>query len=69
MMNYMLNGKVLVIHLIVGLVKKILLYKMSYFAELYTCSQNKTKIELNLSKYATKSENNRCRYIRVWKKG
>ena len=29
---------------------------MSYFLEAYTCSKNKRKIELDLSKYATKSD-------------
>ena len=31
------NGKVVRTHLIVGLMKKILLYKMSYFPEPYNC--------------------------------
>ena len=31
------NGKVMKTHLIVGLMKKILLYKMSYFPEPYNC--------------------------------
>ena len=44
----------MIIPLTVGLMKKILLYKMSYFPEPYTCSKNKLKIELDLSNYATK---------------
>ena len=31
------NEKVMIIHLIIRLIKKILLYKMSYFPEPYTC--------------------------------
>ena len=49
----MLSGKVMIIHLIVGLIK-ISLYKMSYFPELYTGSKNKIKVQLNLSNHATK---------------
>ena len=33
----MSNRKAMVIHVIVGLMKKILLYKMSYFPEPYNC--------------------------------
>ena len=40
--NYISNEKVMVIYLIVGLIKKMLLYKMSYFPKLHT---NKNKIE------------------------
>ena len=52
----MLNGKIMIIHLIVGLMKKILLYKMSYFLEPYTDSKNKGNVELDLSNNATKSD-------------
>ena len=48
----MLNRKVIINHLIVGLIKITLLYKMSCFPEPYT----RTKIWIRLSKYATKSE-------------
>ena len=41
----MSNGKVTIIHLIVGLIKKISLYE--------TRSENKIKFELYLSNYAT----------------
>ena len=44
------------IHLTAGLLKKILLYKMSYFSEPYNCSKNKIKVEIHLSNYATKSD-------------
>ena len=40
----MLNGKVMTIHLIVGLIKKILLYKMSYFQESHTHTHKKWKL-------------------------
>ena len=36
MIKYMVSGKVMIIHVIVGLIKKMLLYKMSYFSEPYT---------------------------------
>ena len=45
----MLNGKVMIIHLIVGLIKKILLYQMSYLPESHTCGNSKIKVELDLS--------------------
>ena len=37
---YISNGKAVIILLTVGLMKKILLYKMNYFPELYTQSKN-----------------------------
>ena len=40
----MLSGKVMIIHLKVGLIKKILLSKISYFSELYTHVKNKKKV-------------------------
>ena len=46
----------MMIHLIVGLIKNILLYKVSYFPEEYTRSKNKIKFEFDLSNYATKSD-------------
>ena len=55
-MKYTLNGKATVIILIVGLIKKVLLHKMSYFPEPYTCSKNEIKVELDLCIYATKSD-------------
>ena len=36
--------------------KKILLYKMSYFQEPYDDNKNEIKVELDLSNYATKSD-------------
>ena len=52
----MSNDKATIILLIVGLIKKISLYKFSYFPEPYTLSKNKIKAELNLSNYAAKSD-------------
>ena len=46
----------MIIHLIVGLIMKILYYKMSYFPEPYTHSKSKVKVEYHLSSYATKSD-------------
>ena len=43
----------MIIYLKVRIVKKILLYKFSYFSEPYTRDKNK-KVELDLSNYATK---------------
>ena len=41
----MLNGKVMAIHLLVGLLKNILLYKVVYFSQIYSQkNQNKTWI-------------------------
>ena len=50
----MSNGKVMIVRLIVGLIKKILLYKMSFFLEPCSRNKNKVKVELDLSNYATK---------------
>ena len=37
-------------------IKKIQLYKMSYFSQPYSPNKNKIKAELDLSNYATKSD-------------
>ena len=58
----MLNGKAAIIILIVRLIKKMLLYKMSYFSEPYTHSKSKLKVELDLSNYATKSNQLKISY-------
>ena len=52
----MLNEKATTSLLIVGLIKKILLYKMSYFLEPYTPGKNKMKFKLDFSTYAAKSD-------------
>ena len=41
--------------LIIGLPKKILLYKMSYFSELYT-NKNKIEVQLDLCNYERESD-------------
>ena len=51
----MLNVKVIIILLTVGLIKKILLYKISYFPEPNIHGKNKIEVELYLSNYAAKS--------------
>ena len=57
MINDMLNGIIMIIHLIVSLIKwKILLYKMSYFPEPYTRGKNKIKVESDFSNYARRSD-------------
>ena len=50
----MSNGKATIISLTVGLTKKIFLYKVSYFPELYTYTKNRIKLEVDLSNYVTK---------------
>ena len=55
MIYYMLNGKASIIHLTIGLIKMMLLYKMSYFRELHTHSKNKIEFILDSANYATKS--------------
>ena len=42
------NGKVMIKLLIVGMIKKILLYKMSYFPEPYNHSTHKIKVKLDI---------------------
>ena len=49
----MLNGKVMIINLIVGLIKRY--YKMSYYPP-YRSSSNNIKVELDLANYATKDD-------------
>ena len=53
--NYMLNGKVMIILLKFWINKKIQLYKMSYFPEPHT-NKKKVEVELDLSNYATESD-------------
>ena len=50
----MLSGKAIITILIVELIKMISLYQMNYFSEPYTRNKIKIKVELDLSKYATK---------------
>ena len=52
----MSNGEVMIIHLIVGLIRKTL-YKMNqFFPKPYRNFEGDVKIELNVFNYATKSE-------------
>ena len=51
----MSKGKALTILVTVGLIKKISIYKMSYFPEPHNHSTNKIEVELDLENYATKS--------------
>ena len=46
----------MIILLTIGLIKKILLYKMSYFPERCIRRKNKIKVKLDLPNYATKSD-------------
>ena len=56
MINYMSNGKVIIIHLIVGLIKKTL-YKMSqYFPKPYEPFGGDINVKVDLSNYATKAD-------------
>ena len=55
MINYTSNGKVVIIHLIAGLIKEIQLYKNELFPP-YCNSENDIKDGLYLSNYATKSD-------------
>ena len=52
----MSNGKVMIIHLIIGFIKKTPLHKMSYFPELRDHTKKQTKFELDLSSYARRSD-------------
>ena len=56
-MNYILNRKATVILLTAGLIKRHRqLYKMSYFPEPHIQSKCKIEVELDLPKYAIKSD-------------
>ena len=50
----MLNGKDMIIHLIVGSIKRS--YKMSQYFPPYNNSSENIKVELDLSNYATKKD-------------
>ena len=50
----MSNEKATIILLTVGLIKKLWLYKMSYFPESHTHSKDQIEVELDLSNYAIK---------------
>ena len=52
----MSNGKFLIIHLIVGLIKKTLYLMIQYFPKLYRNFAGNIKVELDLSSYGTKAD-------------
>ena len=52
----MLNGKVMIIHLIAGLIKKILSYKSELLSSALWSYKNIIEGELPLSNYVTKSD-------------
>ena len=52
----MSNGRAMIIFLTVGLIKKISLYKLSYFPEPNTLSKSQIEVELDLETYAAKSD-------------
>ena len=51
----MSSGRVVIVRLMAGLIKKISLYKMSFYPEPDSYSRNKTKGDLDLFNYGTKS--------------
>ena len=68
MISYMSNGRLMMICLIAGLIKKTFFYKMSYFPEQYTRGKSKIKVKLNFFNYEAKSDG-RCRQIKICQKG
>ena len=62
----MSNEKTMVILLTVGLMKKIYLYKMSYFPDSYTRSKNKIKVKIDFSNDATKSDLKSATSFNTW---
>ena len=52
----MSNGTIMIILLIVEMIKKVLLYKMSYFPEPYNHSTHKIKVKLDLFNEVTKCD-------------
>ena len=57
----------MIIHLIVGLIKRISLHKTSQFPELHNRNKDKMKFELDLPNYATKSDLKGAKCINIWK--
>ena len=63
----MSNGKVMIIHLIVGLIKKTL-YKMSqYFPKPYEPFGGDINVKVDLSNYATKSDIKNISHVDTYK--
>ena len=65
MINYMSNKKVMMIHLIAGLIKKIMLCKMSYSSS-YSHSKSKIDAKLYLSNYAIKYNLKNATGVDAW---
>ena len=62
----MSNGKVMIIHLIVGLIKKTL-YKMSqYFPKPYEPFGGDINVKVDLSNYATKADIKYISHVDTW---
>ena len=51
----MLSGRVIKTNLLTGLIKRILLYKMSYHSKTISHGKNQIKVELDFFNYAWKS--------------
>ena len=69
---YMTNGKVTIILLKVGLIKKISLHKMSHFPEPYTRIKKQNESLIRLIQFCNKmwhKKPNRCWYIRICYRG
>ena len=67
----MFVGKVLIVRLIAGQIKRISSHKMNYYPEPDIYNRSKIKVHLDLSSYVTKSEVKKhwCGYIRLCSKG
>ena len=52
----MFNGKAMIIHLIVGLIKKTLYQMSQYFPEPYKSFGRNINVKVDLSNYATKTD-------------
>ena len=61
----MLNGKVVIVHLIVGSINKKIVKISKYFPETKS-SGGKVKVELDLSNYATKTNLNNAAVVDTW---
>ena len=56
MINCTLNGKGMIIHLIVGLIKKFLYEKSQYFPKPFRSLGRNINVKVDLSNYATKTD-------------
>ena len=53
--SYMLNRKIIIIHSLVGLIKKRLYKMIQYFPKLYRTFGGNISVKVDLSNYATKA--------------